>query len=270
MSRSFTEIARLYQRARAVSKRDGRSLKLICETTVDELGMVGAARADKIRGRHVADIAKALYPTVANASKNRLVVVPMNAVLRWAAREELIPAAPIIDRFKEAKILPRRPAPDVMETLIDNTTGAKQVFLVLLRCQGWRLSELLGLRWNHVDLETQSFRVWVGKARTEKIIAMHPDVEAMFRIYKRKSATGRVFPWDTNDQVYSWLKPLCSQLGVTFTPHMGRHEFASKLNEVAGATPSDLVRLGTWTTTSSIDRYIHPSDEHTRSMLAKL
>jgi integrase len=108
----------------------------------------------------------------------------------------------------------------------------------------------------------------VGKARTEKQLAMHPDVaEALKPIAQ---TVGLVFPWKSPAQVYAWLTPLCAELGVKFTPHQARHEFASRMNEVAGATPADLVRLGTWTTTASIERYISPSDAHTRSMLAKL
>jgi integrase len=269
ISLKFEEISRKYQRARDVSGRQGAMLKAICEVRIDDLGRFGSVNSDIIRNRHVAEVAQKLYPTASNSTRNRCVIVPVNAALRWAAIEELIGAAPIISRFKEAKVLSRRPAADAIEGLIAAVDGDEQrAFLILLRCQGWRLSEAMGLKWADVDLENGSVIVWVGKARAEKVLPLHPDTVAA--LAGLKQIRKHVFPWRSSAQVYAWLKPLCARLDIRFTPHMARHEFASRLNELCGATPSDLKHLGTWTTEASIGRYISPSNEHTRAMLARL
>lgn len=144
MTKSFAEISRLYGRARGISMRQGKALSAVCAVDVEELGQFGKSPADKIRNRHIAEAARRLYPSSNNATRNRMVVGPVNAALRWAAREELITGAPIVERFKENKVPSRRPAPGVLERLIDEVGGERKAFLVLLRCQGWRLSEAQG------------------------------------------------------------------------------------------------------------------------------
>lgn len=267
MTKSFAEISRLYGRARGISVRQGNALTAICAVETEELGAFGKAAADKIRNRHIAEVAQRLYPSATNATRNRMVVVPVTAALRWAAKEELIAGAPMVERFREDKVPSRRPAAGALERLIGAAEGERKAFLILLRCQGWRLSEALWLKWDNVDFEAGTLTVWIGKARTTKVVAAHPDTLAAL---KALDMTGkRVFSWKSPQSVYGWLKPLCESLDIRFTPHMARHEFASRMNEL-GASMIDLTRLGTWESTGSLSRYINPSDDHTRGLLAKL
>jgi integrase len=101
---------------------------------------------------------------------------------------------------------------------------------------------------------------------------MHSKVAAELLSWQSQAPAGdpAVFPWGTGAKVYAWLRPLCAKLDVRFTPHMGRHEFASRLNEVAKATTDDIVALGTWTSTANVQRYIHSTPEHTRALLEQL
>lgn len=267
MTKSFAEISRLYGRARGVSARQGRALAAVCAIGLDEIGPFGKAPAGQIRNRHIAEAAQRLYPSASNSTRNRMVVAPVNAALRWAAREELIPGAPMVERFRENKVPSRRPVAGVLEGLIDASGGECKAFLVLLRCQGWRLSEALFLKWENVDFEAMALTVWIGKARTQKTVAMHADVAVALKSLDRKGK--RVFSWKSPQSVYQWLKPLAEKVGVRFTPHMARHEFASRLNEL-GASMTDLTKLGTWESTGSLGRYISPSDDHMRGLLAQL
>lgn len=269
MTKSFAEISRLYGRARGISARQGAALSAICAVRIDndELGLFGKAPAGQIRNRHVAEAAQRLYPSASNSTRNRMVIVPVNAALRWAAREELITGAPFVERFRENKVPSRRPAAGVQERLIDEVGGERKAFLVLLRCQGWRLSEALWLKWENVDFESGQLTVWIGKARTLKCVPMHPDVAVALKSLDGKGK--RVFSWKSSQSVYSWLVPLAAKMKVRFTPHMARHEFASRLNEL-GASMIDLTKLGTWESVGSLAKYINPSDRHTRGLLAQL
>lgn len=78
----------------------------------------------------------------------------------------------------------------------------------------------------------------------------------------RASRRGRVFPWVNRHNVYRWLRPICREHKISFTPHMGRVEFASRLDD-GGASPVQTVAVGTWTDPRSVERYIRV-DKQTR------
>ncbi|MBK8175989.1 MAG: tyrosine-type recombinase/integrase [Rhodospirillales bacterium] len=65
---------------------------------------------------------------------------------------------------------------------------------------------------------------------------------------------GRVFPWLNRSNVYRWLKPWCKSIGVAFTPHMARVEFASRLSE-GGQSHTVIADVGTWTDIRVVARY---------------
>ena len=207
-----------------------------------------------ITAHDVIEAAQNLYPQAKNSTKNRQVVTPMSAVLNWCAdvsdgkwRQNIR-----IKSFKEAKPVHRRPATNVEQILLDNTTGDKHLLFAILFGQGFRITETLGIEWDNIDMDRQTIILYVGKAKEEKIIPIEDYAFSLLK--KRKVRTGRLFNWTNRQSVYGWLNPLKKELGIRFTPHMARHEFASARNEV-GSTPSDLKEASSWTTIQSIERY---------------
>lgn len=114
------------------------------------------------------------------------------------------------------------------------------------------------------NLQARELSLYVQKARTWKTMPMHDDV--FLALANREGPRQeRVFPW-TRWQVYHWLAALTERLGVRFTPHMARHEFASVLR-AHGATPRDLVDAGTWTSERSTARYDRAPAERARALV---
>lgn len=263
---TFTEATKAYLSATDAGLRDGQRLKKICDARVDGKPF-GSFAVEKIVPMHASAIANLLHPGTKGQTRNREVVVPINAVLGFATDNNL-GLSRRMKRTKETKVLPRRPAAGVTDQLIAAADGMQRIFLMVITYQGWRISETLGLQWPNVDLDRASFVLYIGKARTEKLIAMHPKVQAVLTALPQTN--GAVFPWTDRRQVYSWLTPMCARLGIRFTPHMGRHQFASELNEKAGATPFDLCAVSTWTNPRSPAHYISATDGHARGLLAKL
>lgn len=217
-----------------------------------------------IRPADIAEAAARLYPGCKNETKNRQVYTPCASILHWAAENEWIPYLRI-RKLKEAQPERRRPKPGTADKLLDNTTGCEKALLAVLICQGWRITETLGLEWDHVDLQHRTMALYISKARQWKAIAMHDEVHDA--LASLKADEGRVFPWKDRHAVYKWLRPLCKRLGVRFTPHMARHDFASSLRE-AGRTPRDLVDIGTWTSEKSTAAYDTATEGHKRAILA--
>lgn len=255
----FSTIAELYADARGASASELRYLARL-------KAYFGQRDAATIRGADIARAALALYPAAAPATRNRQAIAPAAAVLHWAHEQDWIPWLRV-RKFKAAAPEPRRPREGVLAALLDATEGDRRRLLLVLACQGWRIGETLGLDWAHVDLNAQTAALYVAKARRWRAVPLHPAVFEELAADPKDS--GRVFPWRDRHQVYRWLRPLCRELGVAFTPHMARHEFASRLRQ-QGATPRDLVDVGSWTSEKATAAYDSAAEPHKHEVLARL
>lgn len=264
--RTFSGVAEAYRQARRPS-RDTRRYLAKLETALGDLDVAEITPLD------IAQAAARLYPTARNETRNRQAYAPAAAILHFAAEASLREYV-VIRKLPEREPESRRPDPNTPALLLANTDGPQHLLLTVLCYQGWRITETLGLRWRHVDLQNRLLALNVTKSGRWKTVAMHDAVfEALASLPRHSAQRGggpeRVFPWSDRHQVYKWLRPLCKRLGVTFTPHMARHAFGGALRE-AGATDQDLLDLGSWTSRNSTRRYQHAGADHHRRTLAKL
>lgn len=230
------------------------------------VSIIGHKLITDVTGADLIRAANELYPGRTAATKNRNCITPGAAILHWAAESELCPYRRI-RKLQEIKPKRRRPAVGTMETLIDACEGYQRLLLVILYCQGWRISETLSLTWeDHTRLDDREFDLYVKKAKSWKTVQMHPDVFAELNSVPKDRRMGSIFPWRTRFGVYRWLRPLCQRLGVQFTPHQARHAFASDLN-ASGATDETIAAVGSWTSTKSVTRYTDVSKDEARGVL---
>lgn len=221
--------------------------------------------------------AHSLYPNTADGTKNRCVYTPAAAILHYGAENDWCEYRRI-KKLKESKPETRRPDLNVQALLLANTRGLRRIFVLTIFCQGWRISETLSWREEKIDLRESKTELWIPKAKVWKAIALHYEVVAALanrteaerwhaESGMRKRRPGYVFPWTRPDEIYRWLRPLCRQLGIRFTPHMARHEFASRLRERSGAGARDIMEAGTWTSDRSTARYDHSSVGRVRDLV---
>lgn len=177
----------------------------------------------------------------------------------------------------------RRPKAGVIERLLDAAADEQRELLLFLHLQGWRITETCTLRWEHVDLTAGTLEVFIrkGKSRGWKTVPANAGVVALLANIaarrgepirdgrKRRRDDAFVFPWRSRWSVYNWLKPLARRLGVTITPHMLRHEFGSRHHE-AGADTLDLVAIGSWASSKSVERYCHSDIEHANAVINRI
>lgn len=218
-----------------------------------------------------------LYPNAAAATKNRQIYAVGAAILHYGAENDWC-AYRRVKKLKEPKPETRRPQSNVMPLLLSNTSGLRRLFLLVIFRQGWRISETLSWREHKIDLGKRITELWIPKAKIWKPLALHLDVVAALANRTeaelghaekgmRRRRAGFVFPWQRPSDVYRWLRPLCKKLGVGFTPHMARHEFASSLREHSGATARDILDAGTWTSERSTARYDHSNADRVRKLV---
>ena len=231
--------------------------RLVAE--IGDLPLQSVVAADLMNAAHK------LYPGCTNATKNREAITPGANVLHFGAENRWCQYQRI-RKLKEPQPEPRRISDADMEALIAGATGALRKLLVFLYLQGWRISEALALRRENVDFDAGTLALVTGKSRRWKKVPMHPEVAAALKAGEWYG--DKAFPWSIPQSVYYHTLKLAKRLGIRFTPHMARHAFGGGLRET-GATPRDLVDVGTWTSEKSTGRYQHAGAEHAQKVIRR-
>jgi integrase len=190
-----------------------------------------------------------------NANKNRSVITPASSILHYAAEQGWCPER----RFRRLAVSRRsnrRPvSSDTMRLLLANTSGHKHLLLAWLYETGQRISDTLRLQRADLDLPRAIARVGSEKTDDHGQIELSPELVAMLANAPHLPS-GRVFPWGDRHNVYRWLKPLCADLGVTYTPHQSRHAMATDLRAL-GYDMRSIAERGLWRDERSAGRYVH-------------
>lgn len=258
---TFCQAADLYLDHHQRGETDKRAIARL----VEELG---AHPVGEIRSHMVADAAIKLYPEGSAATRNRMALTNVAAIMHYAAEQDLCGYLKI-KRFKEVPVAPRDVDPTVARTLIGSTDGRQRLLLVMLFRQGWRIGELLEIEWPHIDLAERSIEHHNKKVGLWDTVPLHDDVIALLGEVPEAERAGKLFPWADRWAVYEWLWPLTKQLGVRFTPHMARHSFATWLVS-SGASSFDLLATGNWTDLKSVKRYTRLDRDRARSVINRL
>lgn len=257
---TFADVADMYMDARQSSKAE-RSF--IARLTA----VAGDIPIDQIRQSDMVPVIRTYYPDAAPATVNRQVLTPYASITHWASEMDLCPYKRV-NKLK-ADDARRLPAPDELGgLLLSNTEAHKHALCALLVKQGWRLSEILALEPDDVNLTDGYFRVMVPKSGRIKSVPMATEVCASLA---NLDLSGRyVFPWRTRSGVYKWWKPLVARLGYPkVTPHQFRHSFAMAGRDLR-MTDDDLLEIGTWFNRKSVASYTGTPSEHARSMLGQV
>lgn len=109
-------------------------------------------------------------------------------------------------------------------------------FILLGAHAGLRISELIGLRWQHVDLQKRVMVV-TGKGRkTATVHLTRPLTESLAQVPEGERE-GRVLAWQNPKTVRLVLRALCSRAGVKYAKrqvHGLRHSAATMLLDQCG------------------------------------
>jgi integrase len=208
----------------------------------------------EIRHAHAVEAANALRPKAAGPTKNRKVIVPIAAVMHYAAEQGWVEYRRF-KKFKEARRSSRQPASDMtVSALMAAVDGHKRAILAVLYETGLRITDAINIEWAALNLPAGRLRARVGKTDERIAVALSAPLVALLANLPKG---GRfVFPWRTRRGVYRWLKPLRERLGVLYTPHQSRHALATAALE-AGIPDREAADLGAWRDARSLHRYQH-------------
>lgn len=149
----------------------------------------------------------------------------------WAKRHGHTQSAPTdtIDRPKTRPLLPRPISDGDLVMALEAAPPLMYEWLVVASYAGLRVSELAGLTVDNVLERERALRV-LGKGSKERIVPMHPKVEAVMlhlptRGHVWRRPTGH--PW-TGAMISRNGSAFYESLGIAATLHMNRHWFGTK------------------------------------------
>jgi len=159
-------------------------------------GVIGDKVCSEINHKDLVDAATILYPTLKASSKNRQVMTPASAILRYAA--EMKWCAPWeIKRFKEQKPETKALRPEERDLVMSVAWNAEvTALLTFLFFQGMRIGDALKLVWEKVNLDLSEFYTRIGKTDEWETKPLDPDATVALANLPVGPAgrTGRGFP----------------------------------------------------------------------------
>jgi len=144
-------------------------------------------------------------------------------------------ADPFKDLFVAADPVPRwekrQPYTDGdVETLRDKAEGPDEILVLLGAHGGLRVSEMVGLRWEDVDLQRGTLVVRKGKGGKKRTIPLSRTLTTALTAWQPYSRTATVLPY--RDRYAAWyrLKKLAASAGVVpLGAHALRHTAGTRL-----------------------------------------
>jgi integrase/recombinase XerC len=165
--------------------------------------------------------------------------------LRWAGATEADPFRDVrtgrdTNREEDIAGLKVYTELELIELLGHAEEPETRVFLLLGAHAGLRVSEMLALRWEDVDLGAQELLVRAGKGNKRALVQMTPRLSAELEAWRRLAlATGdsdpRVLTLRSQYGIYRRLQRLCLRTEVRFKGiHALRHAAGTKLYRQTG------------------------------------
>lgn len=256
---TFKSAAELYLDYRNPRKQDRTFIAKL-------VAVLGDEQLKEIKQHMLIRAANLIYRDAQPSTKNRNALVPAGAILHYAAENNLCPYMRV-RKFKEKTPEPRSVTKDLARVLIANSEGSMRMAMVWLFCQGWRISDVLRVQWQHIDREAGTVKYRIGKTDKWRVKPLHADV--LMLLSNTPKDFGRLFPWKDKSAFYRALKPLCAKLKIKFTPHMARHSFATwRVND--GASPQEIMDAGGWESINSVMRYAKLDPTRIRSTVDRV
>ena len=204
--------------------------------------------------------------TSAKASVNRYLAV-IRAILRRARDEwEWIDRTPKVKLFKEGPGRERSISVEQAATLLGELPEHQRDVVLFALATGLRQSNVLGLEWSHVNLDTGHAWIDAAQSKNRKPIAVPLNATAIGVLRRQVGKhpvrvftyAGRPLGWANT---LAWRKAL-KRAGIeNFRWHDLRHSWAS-FHRQAGTPTHELQRLGGWHSSVMVERYAHLAPDH--------
>ena len=158
---------------------------------------------------------------------------------------------------------------------IRDRTGRRNLYDLgrLMVLQGCRPEEIMSLRKEHVNIEARQMKIAGGKTRAARRTLDLCDESVELLAARMDGDSPWIFPSDrTKGRPIGKLQGphdlVCRETGLSFVIYDLRHTFATRMVEAGVDVPTLAAILG-HNGLRTIYRYVHPSDEHKKTAMAK-
>jgi integrase len=190
---------------------------------------------------------------------------------KWAAQQSrgLLPRNPAVDWETPEPVKPKRKvytADEVAKLEAGVRTWLRPI-VTTLAWTGMRIGELINLRWSDVDFDQHVIRVrvqdeWKPKGRRDRVVPMHPKVEAVLRMNKigQYVFTGKQGRSLKETWCLSALKTDQRKLGLPECDLHGFRRFFATTMMKAGVDTNTVRQWGGWQSLETMLRYLADSN----------
>ena len=201
-----------------------------------------------------------LYPNAGDATRNRQVIVPTQAVINHCAESDLCPIIRV-KRFKfdtKVKIPATWQWVEAFAAHNKPQIGALAMFMFLT---GARISEALAVTWKDIDLRAQTVLIKQTKIGAERTAHLPPVLMVKIANLPRD---GRPFKYRNRGLLVAVWRTACKRAGVAvLSPHSCRHGFATAMLR-AGFDVVTVAKRGGWKTPRHVfETYGHAVEDIT-------
>ena len=232
---------------------------------------IGNMPINEITQSDIVALANLLHPKGKGTTKNRAVVRPISAIMRYAAKPthkwcDLCQ----IEAFKEQPVMKRAiPVEDAIR-LVNETKGMQRLFLLWLFKHSDRVTATLQVEGKNIHIDQGYYDRLTGKS-VKRWVKAPLDLEVVNALkdeYGLELPQGRIFSWGDRHNVYRWIKPLSKRINIAFTPHVARHSILSWIADAGGSSSQIKTRAGHASLKSS-EPYLAENLNVTRDITAK-
>jgi len=205
-----------------------------------------------------------IYPKAGNATRNRQVIVPTQAIINHAAEAELCPAIKV-KRFKfDTKIK----KPVTLEWIKAFRAHADRadvgVLALFMFATGARISEALGVQWEDIDIKGRKVLIRQSKLGNERIAHLPRDLMVALANLPRQHKGRDIKPFNFaghSAALKAWERAVEAAGIEPLTFHSCRHGFATGCLR-KGIDPVTTAKLGGWKSPAHVfQTYGHAQDD---------
>ena len=223
---------------------------MLDEITLDVLSAIKVEKL-KIAGK----------PTV-----NRYLALVRAILLRARDEWEWIDRTPKVKLFREGPGRERSVTPEQVVALLAELPLHQRDVVIFGLATGLRQSNVVGLEWSHVNLETG--HAWVGadQSKNRRPIAVPLNATAV-KVLQRQLGKHRDRVFTFRGKPLGWAntkawRNALKRAGIeNFRWHDLRHTWAS-WHRQSGTPTHELQRLGGWRSSVMVERYAHLAPDH--------
>lgn len=174
-------------------------------------------------------------------------IASLRGWFKWMTANEMITHNPTVtlEQPKLSRHLPKvLTVSEIEEILAQGLSSLERAMFELLYAAGLRVSELVGLNLNNVNMEMNYVRC-IGKGSKERIVPIGDEAKVALKLYlvdrnfllqKFDKKTEKLFLKDnaepiTRQETYKMIQNLGNCLNKNVTPHTIRHSFATHMLE---------------------------------------